>query len=224
MGIDLQLLQESENAPSTSAHVIDLISKLKLIQDMTKQNMTDSGQRVKRFYDVDTETPQITVGSKVLLHSNVIKPGQSAKFHKPWDGPYLMTSKSDDGLLFTLRHCNTGKPSRTAVHANRIKLFDADRDAFYNRHNVKPRDVPRTTPTSSLTVPIDAPDTSNDVWYSIDRLLKHRKTGNKVFYLVKWQDNTQSWEPAENITDFAIDEYNVRRDQQKQKRKTRRKR
>jgi len=29
MRIDLQLLQESENAPSTSAHVVDLISKLK---------------------------------------------------------------------------------------------------------------------------------------------------------------------------------------------------
>jgi len=190
MGIDLQLLQESENAPSTSVHVVDLISKLKLIQDIVQQNMTDSGQRVKQFYDVTTQTPQITVGSKVLLHSSVIKPGQSAKFHKPWDGPYLVTSKSDDGLLYTLRHCNTGKPLRTAVHANRVKLFDADRDAFYSRHNVKPRDVPRTTPPSPSTFPIDVPDASNDVWYSIDRLLKHRKTGNKVLYLVKWQDNT----------------------------------
>ena len=77
MRIDLQLLQQSENAPSTSAYVVDLVSKLQLIQDIVQQNMTDSGQRVKRFYDIATETPQITVESKVLLHSNVLKPGQS---------------------------------------------------------------------------------------------------------------------------------------------------
>jgi len=129
---------------------------------------------------------KITEGSKVLLHSDVIKPGHSAKFHKPWDGPYLVTSKSDDGLLYTLRHCNTGKPLRKTLHANKVKLFDADRDAFYNRHNVKPRNVPRTTPPSSSTVPMDVSDASNDVWYPVDRLLKHRKTGNKVLYLVKW--------------------------------------
>lgn len=133
IGIDLQLLQESENAPSTSAHVTNLISRLKQIHETVKQNMDDSGQRAKRFYDVDTETPQITVGAKVLLHSNVLKPGQSAKFHKPWTGPYLVISKTDDGLLYTLRHCDTGKSLRSAVHANRIKLFESDRDMFYNR-------------------------------------------------------------------------------------------
>ena len=103
--------------------------------------MTDSGQHAKRFYDMDTETPRITVGSKVLLHSNVLKPGQSAQFHKHWTGPYLVTSKTDDGLLYTLRHCNTGKSLRSAVHANRIKLFDSDRDTLYNRDNIKPDNV-----------------------------------------------------------------------------------
>jgi len=62
--IDLQLLQESLKTPSTSAYAADLISKLKLIQDIVKQNTTESGQRAKKFYNEDTETPQITVGSK----------------------------------------------------------------------------------------------------------------------------------------------------------------
>jgi len=127
IGIDLQLLQESENAPSISAHVTNLVSRLKLIHETVQQNMSDSGQRAKKFYDVDAETPQIMVGWKVLLHSSVLKPGQSAKFHKPWTGPYLVTSKTDDGLLYTLRHCDTGKSLRSAVHANRIKLLDSDR-------------------------------------------------------------------------------------------------
>ena len=57
MGIDLQLLQQSENAPSTSAYVVDLVSKLQLIQDIVQQNMTHSSQRVKkilRYRDRDT--------------------------------------------------------------------------------------------------------------------------------------------------------------------------
>ena len=89
IGIDLQLLQESENAPSTLAHVTDLVSRLQLIHETVQQNMSESSQRAKKFYDVDTETPQIMVGSKVLLHSSVLKPGQSAKFRKPWTAPTL---------------------------------------------------------------------------------------------------------------------------------------
>jgi len=34
----------------------------------------------------------------VLLHYDVLKSGESPKFHKVWRGPYLVTSKSDDGL------------------------------------------------------------------------------------------------------------------------------
>ena len=94
---------------------------------------------------LDAETPQIAVGSKVLLRSNVIKPGQSATFHKLWGVPYLVTSNTYDGLLYTLRHCTTGKSLRSDVHANRVKLFDAVRDAFYSQYNVIPRDVLRTT-------------------------------------------------------------------------------
>jgi len=193
MGINVQLLQEAESAPSHLSYATDLISILKILQDVVKQNMTDSGLRAKTRYDVKAETPQIMVGSKVLLHSNVVKPGQSAKFHRPWEGPYLVTSKTDDGLTYTLRHCNTGKLLRSAVHANRSKLFDADRDAFYHRHGITPRDMPSTAPSQSTTTTSnDTVDPTGDVWYSNDRLLKHKKSGDKVHYLVRWQDKSCS--------------------------------
>jgi len=222
IGIDLQLLQESEKASSTSAYATNLVSKLQKIQDIVKQNMIESGQRAKKSYDVDTQTPQILVGFKVLLHSDVIKPGQCAKFHKPWTGPYLVTNKTDDGLLYTLRHCSTGKPIRSAVHANRLKLFDDDRDTLYNRHNITPKRVTQVTPPVSDTAPTNTADTSDDVWYAVDRLLDHRKSGGKILYLVKWQDQSRSWEPSENITDFAINEYNIRKQQIQDRRKKRR--
>ena len=130
----------------------------------------------------------------------------------------MVTSKSDDGLLYTLRHCNTGKPLRSAVHANRVKIFDADRDTFYHRHGITPKDMPSTASSQTTTTSTnDIVDSTGDVWYSIDRLLKHKRSGNKVHYFVRWQDKSCSWEPSENITDFAINEYYVRKEQQKKK-------
>jgi len=91
------------------------------------------------FYDRNAKTPDISVGFKVLLHYDVVKPGESLKFHKSWRGPYLVTSRSDDGLLYRIRHCATGKQPKAAFHANRLKLYQDDRDCFYLRHNIKPQ-------------------------------------------------------------------------------------
>lgn len=92
-------------------------------------NNVTSARRSKTFYDVNTETPEITVGSKVLLHYDVVKPGESPKFHS-LARPILVISKSDDGLSYTQRHCCTGKQPRAAVHAHRLNLYNDDRDSF----------------------------------------------------------------------------------------------
>jgi len=79
--------------------------------------MTESSQRSKKFYDKNAKEPEIELGAKVLLHSGALKTGESPKFHKNFVGTYLVVSKSDDGLLYRLRHCSTGKQPRAAVHA-----------------------------------------------------------------------------------------------------------
>ena len=74
LGIDLSLLNECETAPSTSAFVSDLASKMKITHDIVQSNMRDSALRSKSFYDVNTKTPEITVGAKVLLFDDTVKP------------------------------------------------------------------------------------------------------------------------------------------------------
>ena len=71
--------------------------------------MKDRAARSKVFYGKNTKEPQILVGSKVLLFNDTLKVGESAKIHKNWTGPYLVISKSDNGLLYKLRHCSTGR-------------------------------------------------------------------------------------------------------------------
>jgi len=85
MGIDLDLLQHCESATSAQAYVEDLKSTLQLTHDIVQQNMRDSAQRSKKLYDKNTNTPDINIGYKVLLHYDVVKPGQSPKFHQNWN-------------------------------------------------------------------------------------------------------------------------------------------
>jgi len=69
--------------------------------------------------------------------------------------------------------------------------------------------VSDSSPSSDTTTVTD------DTWYPIERLLNHKKISNKDYYLVKWQDSSgsQSWEPAENITQYAIERYIIERRQ-----------
>jgi len=178
-----------------------------MTHEIIQENMTESAQRSKKFYDKNAKEPEIEVGAKVLLHSSALKTGESPKFHKNFVGPYLVVSKSDDGLLYRLRHCSTGKQPRAAVHANRLKVYHDDRDVFYLRHNIKPKDATQLTPKSQSST--DLTTATDDTWYPIDRLLDHKKVGKKNRFLVQWLDSeaSKSWEPEENVTQYAIDQY-----------------
>jgi len=141
------------------------------------------------------------------LFNDTLKATESPKFYKNWTGPYLVVWKSDDGLLYRLRHCATGKESRAAVHANRLKVYRDDRDTFYLRHNIKPKQVEDPLPKAAEEDIV----TPEDEWYPIERVLSHKKVGNKEFYRVRWLDDqaSETWEPKENVTQFAIDQYFV---------------
>jgi len=88
------------------------------------------------------------------------------------------------------------------------------------RHNLKPREVPK-----SLTEPpSDTMTSTDDTWYPIERLVGHKRVNRKDYFLVKWLDATgsRSWEPKDNITQYAIDQYFVEKKQKAKRRKKRR--
>ena len=90
---------------------------------------------------------------------------------------------------YRLRHCTSGKEPRTAIHANRLKVYDDDKDRFFIRHNIKPQR--KNDSDSAEPAPADK-SIPNDEWFPIERLLSHKKKGNKVFYRVKWLDSGSS--------------------------------
>jgi len=73
LGIDLALLKEYESLPTTQSFTTDLISKIKMTQEIILEDITESAQRCKKFYDKNAKEPEIEVGAKVLLHSSALK-------------------------------------------------------------------------------------------------------------------------------------------------------
>ena len=114
---------------------------------------------------------------------------------------------------------STGKESRAAVHANRLKLYRDDRDAFFLRHNIKPKEA-----TKSVSTPVsDTPTTVDDTWYPIAKIMNHKKVNRKDYFLVKWLDlqGSRSWEPYEYVTQYAIDQYYIEKRNKARKRSKR---
>jgi len=60
---------------------------------------------------------------------------------------------------------------------------------MFLRHNIKPQ-----RKDHSLSAEPESADNTipNDTWFPIERLLSHKKIGNRVFYRVKWLDSTSS--------------------------------
>ena len=105
------------------------------------------------------------------------------------------------------------------MHANRLNVYHDDRDAFYLRHKIKPKDAATTTSQHSS----DSAKTTDDTWYPIDKLLDHKKVGKETHFLVQWLDSqgSKSWEPDDNITQCAIDQYFIARHPKTKRRKKR---
>ena len=59
-----------------------------------------------------------------------------------------------------------------------------------------------------------------DEWFTIDKIVKHKRVRSKDWYLVQWADNdSQSWIQRKDISDCAIQEYYKTRSRKKRKRK-----
>jgi hypothetical protein len=214
--IDNALLQHYETFPDIQSYMAKLIPKLKLTQELAKQNLNDSNQTTKEMYDKKTAEPSYALGSKVLLHDPTTKKGQCPKLKRRWTGPYIIVDKSGDGLLYKLRHCNSGKEQKSLIHANRIKTFVENRDGFYTRTK---SDTSLSPVPPSGDSQQNSSQIQNDGWFEIKRVLKRKKSGGKEMFQVHWADGSKSWEPSENVSEYAKSQYFVAQKRKQKRRK-----
>jgi len=170
--IDTTLLTDVETAQDLQGYTTHLIPKLKQVHEAIQDNQKDSNITSKRTYDRNSRDPDIVLGSKVLMHDATTKKGECSKLKKRWIGPYLVVDKSDDGVLYKLRHCQTGKQQKRMIHYNRLKPYNENKELFYTRNKIAPQS--QTQPqTQSQT------DSLQSDWLEIKRISRGKRIKGK---------------------------------------------
>ena len=101
------------------------------------------------------------------------------------------------------------------------------REVLPNAQVISQDATPAADVTADNTLP-GASDASNqaaepkadrtDEWYTIDRLLRHKRQRGKDWYLVKWVDyETPSWIERSDITDAALQHFYANRKRRKRR-------
>jgi len=121
--------------------------------------------------------------------------------------------------FYKIRHCQTGKPQRSQIHANRLKLCNEDRYIFYAKNKIVSEGVSDDQPSQRDTDAQNTDDELDEGWYEIKKISSRKVTNGKETYLVHWSDGTTSREPADNITDHAKSQYFVAQDERRRKRR-----
>ena len=109
--------------------------RVKLIQDIAKENTEESHQKNKEFYDrKGTEIPKFKVGDLVYLkrmhYNSKIHKG---KFLKPYiETPFYITQISDKNWAI-LRSSVDDKPLKNPVSVDRLKMCQNDNDVFHSK-------------------------------------------------------------------------------------------
>ena len=103
-----------------------------------RQQLNQAHARQKEFYDRKVHGEPYKKGDLVWLHNLAIPPGQSAKLHHPWKGPYRVIDRVSDAdyrieELF-------GKRSPSVVHFNRLKRCHPD--TRFVQENIPDTDSP----------------------------------------------------------------------------------
>jgi len=114
---------------SADAYVENLLPKIKIMNEVAKQNIEDSQKVYKEKYDRTAKPSEFLEGQLVWLHIPQVKPGTCKKMHVKYSGPYYIVEKTSP-QNYLINDCKSHKQVGHAVHADRLKACNMDRDIF----------------------------------------------------------------------------------------------
>ena len=233
--IDVKLLpKESEDlSSSVFEHRKRIVEKVELAQNIARENIQRSQQKMKEYYDQKAKMPTFEVGQRVWVYTPKTKKGRSKKLLHNWYGPYRIVEQSSP-VHFRLR-TDSNKKVTFAVHANRMKPFvdpdlrpidpplvddpnepylhdsDIPGECFKDEQNVNDEEcLEVSSPQPSVLQTQSQPEqltVDNQTIFGAERILKRRKRKGQNQYLVKWlgyPTSKSTWEPEENILDKRL--------------------
>ena len=208
---------------SLDDYLIKMIERLQVTQEVIKQNIEEGAMIARERYDRKATSMDIyNIGDLVLVFQPATRRGECGKLKLRWEGPKEIVQIKSDGRLYRLKDCNTGVTSNSYIHFDRLKKYDVCRDKIHKRNRVwqktdeamdsqaTDRTDRRITRKNKKLINKNAQrikDELGDDWYEIKKLLGERKVRGKRYYKVLWMDGTTSWQPSENVTTNAIDNF-----------------
>ena len=182
------------------------MSHLKIVKNITKENIQTAQQRQKQQYDKKSkEPPNFRVGQSVLLHSTKVPVGLSPKLHNPWIGPFYITNIGPNNT-YKLPKCSNHKELKSPVHANRMMSTDQRLIQHHpnnHQHLHRPNQHQPPPPQTSQVHRPQNKDTTlepnyPDDQYYVEKLLRYQSRDGKKFFCVKWHGHSErAWEPEE---------------------------
>ena len=216
-----------------------LKEELKNLHQGVKENRREVKQEDKAQYDKRNAVapPQWKVGDRVLVLDKRIKPhSETVITHRPYNlGPFfvadIVKGKDDVGQAYRLVNCNTGKPYRRLVSADRLKSYTADRVDFTARlpklkSNSSSQDLPaeqqrQTTDDTGNTTADDQQDTTSKDCHPAIRILKERTRGKQKEFYVLFEDKTKHW--CDFVTPALLERYRILQDKRRRRARSRKK-
>lgn len=116
--IDVKYLRRDSDNMSSSVleHRKRVVEKVEMAQNLARENLQRSQQKMKDYYDRNVREPVFEVGQRVWVYTPRSKKGLSKKLLHNWLGPFGIVEKSSP-VHFRLR-TDTNKKVTFAVHAN----------------------------------------------------------------------------------------------------------
>ena len=94
--VDVKFLPPAADDLSTSVldHRKRVVEKVELAQNLARENIQRSQQKMKEYYDRNTSQPLFEIGQRVWVYTPKTKKGLSKKLLYNWFGPYRIVEQS----------------------------------------------------------------------------------------------------------------------------------
>jgi len=171
---------------------------LKLLHSAVHQNRVEAKQEMKAAYDRRhaAKAPTFRIGDVVLLLDRRVKPNSDRVLtHKPYNDVYMISDiiRGDDTIVpsYRLVRQRDGQPVKNLVNADRIKLYNENRDSFDTLNPPLPIDGAVKSQESE----VEASDDENKLahYEPARKIIRQRQSKDRTEYLVLFRDGTQSW-------------------------------
>ena len=195
--MDVSLLPPADPASSIAEHRRRIVKQIELAQQIAKENIMRTQQKMKAYYDKHASEPDFIEGQKVWIFTPKTKKGLSKKLLHNFHGPYRAVDKLSP-VHYRLRTCSN-KPVTSIVHANRMKHFVDPND-----RPIKPPDEPlNSTPFLDIEdLPEDSFDNSSTSQNQADTVNQNELTPETRFDTARETTDIESAALIDNETVF----------------------